>query len=662
MIQAAPKPSAKKIPRTASKGSQAQVRYTSAKNKMPESQASTGSAQNRGDHSRPAGVRGVEASQHREGQEEPSQQSEYDGSDIRVVAGQVPNRRTNANTLPTRISTPSPGAQERMREAHTQRIARRQALRQEEAAGASTATPVIDNRSNFQHPQHGVIQSLLSINNNNTAGVASSWADTADDDVPVIDRDHQYSETPVNSPMDVDDADAPMVRDSMHGVAPLEAVNHNTVHLDPRAVASDDRAGADDDDEWLHIPVAVVAAGWKDENFDQVRNLLRNGRQDWKGWDLVPYLKRDPWRDGGIGHRQSGRNENTQRQVFKQQGFPGLIEWIVSWILDACVWPQENVDNRMDSGGLGLVLWCNHGWHRSDTVMRKVQEVLNSLHWPNGARIFTCQIFPLNERLGREAQQAMLDEAATWVHSPWEMTESTFSMPKSIRYACWACQNDYRAMVNFNHCWEWEQGPLRQLVLSFLGNRFPPESRETERLRRAPPSDHRQSQANGIPDVEGTFRNHRVYHETNSPIIWLGEVMYAPVNQSMTGRRGHQVPQWASISFDAECWHCILTDLTIDDAAIDFFFRLAQAHEQAAWQCSELLTKLVRKHACHEFGQPWESPKRASKWFHKACCQARLVLTACLEGEWWATPYGVRPVPGAQAAFESYREFRQYYR
>ena len=625
MIQAKAKPSAKKIPRTGS-------------NKIPRTEkASAGSAQNRGDHSRPAGVRGVEASQHREGQEEPSQQSEYDGSDIRVVAGQVPNRRTMANTIPTRISTPSPGAQERMREAHTQRIARRQALRQEEAAGASTATPVIDNRSNYQQPQHPLIQELLSINNNNTAGLAQSWADTADDDVPVI------------SCMDVDDADAPIVRDS---IAPPEA--------DPRAAASDD-PGADDDDEWMDIPVAVVAAGWKDDNADQVRTLLHDS-QDWKGWNLVPHLKRDPHRDGGIGHHQSGRNSHTQRQVFKQEGFPGLIEWIVSWILDFCVWPQQNVGNRMDSGGLGLVLWCNHGWHRSDTAMRKVQEVLNSLHWPNGARIFTCQIFPLNERLGREAQQAMLDEAATWVHSPWEMTESTFSMPKSIRYACWACQNDYRAMVNFNHCWEWEQGPLRQLVLSFLGNRFPPESRETERLRRAPPSDDRQSQANGIPDVEGTFRNQWVYHETNSPIIWLGEVMYAPVNQSMTGRRGHQVPQWASISFDAECWHCILTELTIDDAAIQNFFRLAQAHEQAAWQCSELLTKLVRKHACHDFGQPSESPKRASKWFHKACCQARLVLTACLEGEWWATPWGVKPQPGAQAAFKSYIEFRQFYR
>ena len=317
----------------------------------------------------------------------------------------------------------------------------------------------------------------------------------------------------------------------------------------------------------------------------------------------------------------------------------------------------------MDSGGLGLVLWCNHGWHRSDTAMRKVQEVLNSLHWPNGARIFNCGIFALNERLGnREAQQAMLDEAVEWVQRPWEMTESTFSMPKSMRYGCWACMNDPRARENFNQLWEWEQGRLRQDVLKLLGDRFPPESRETKRLRIEPPSDHRQSQATGTEDVEGTWRNLWVLHETHSPVIWIDGVMYSPVNQSMIGERIQQVPEWASISFDAEVWWKHLIDLKIDDAAIENFFRLAQAHEQAAWLCSELLTKLVRKHACHEFGQPWESPKRASKWFHKACCQARLVLTACLEGEWWATPYGVRPVPGAQAAFESYREFRQYYR
>ena len=85
MIQAKAKPSAKKIPRTGS-------------NKIPRTEkASAGSAQNRGDHSRPAGVRRVEASQHREGQEEPSQEMsqcgstgrEYDG-DIRVRTGDVP--------------------------------------------------------------------------------------------------------------------------------------------------------------------------------------------------------------------------------------------------------------------------------------------------------------------------------------------------------------------------------------------------------------------------------------------------------------------------------------------------------------------------------------------------------------------------------------------
>ena len=130
----------------------------------------------------------------------------------------------------------------------------------------------------------------------------------------------------------------------------------------------------------------------------------------------------------------------------------------------------------------------------------------------------------------------------------------------------------------------------------------------------------------------------------------------------MTGERVQQVPEWASISFDAEVWWKHLIDLKIDDAAIENFFRLAQAHEQAAWLCSELLTKLVRKHACHEFGQPWESPKRASKWFHRSCCNAREVLTACLEGEWWATPYGVKPIPGAQEAYEAWREARRHYR
>ena len=122
-------------------------------------------------------------------------------------------------------------------------------------------------------------------------------------------------------------------------------------------------------------------------------------------------------------------------------------------------------------------------------------------------------------------------------------------------------------MENFNQCWEWEKGPLQEMVVSLLDHRFPPETA----LRRAPPySDHR-------PDAEGTFQSQSVYHETHSDIIWLGEVMYAPVNQSMTGRRGHEVPAWASIAFDAECWYGILTDLRIDNAAIENFYKFAKS-------------------------------------------------------------------------------------
>ena len=129
MIQAKAKPSAKKIPRAGS-------------NKIPRTEnASAGSAHIRGDHSRPAGVlrlRGDHSSQHREGQEEPSQEMsqcgstgrEYDG-DIRVRAGQVPILRTNIRTDAHRTATPSPGAQARLssfiEEAHTERQARKAA-------------------------------------------------------------------------------------------------------------------------------------------------------------------------------------------------------------------------------------------------------------------------------------------------------------------------------------------------------------------------------------------------------------------------------------------------------------------------------------------------------------------------------------------------------
>ena len=166
MNQVAPRPSAKKISRTLSKVELAGNRCTSVNNKMPEAQASTGSAQNRGRSRRAESAVDRWLSQHREGQEEPNQQrnpaavapchqgdcrvdwgqefvaaplaildrrrGEYDGSrnDMRVIAGQVTSSRTNANTLPDRMPTASPDTRERLFEALNERSARMAAVRE----------------------------------------------------------------------------------------------------------------------------------------------------------------------------------------------------------------------------------------------------------------------------------------------------------------------------------------------------------------------------------------------------------------------------------------------------------------------------------------------------------------------------------------------------
>ena len=84
---------------------------------------------------------------------------------------------------------------------------------------------------------------------------------------------------------------------------------------------------------WNPVPVALMAAGLKNrDQMKEINAMLRRNASVWFEWSVLDNLWKDPSK-GGIGHRENGTHPNTQKQVFKQEGFVPLVKEMVQWTL-----------------------------------------------------------------------------------------------------------------------------------------------------------------------------------------------------------------------------------------------------------------------------------------------------------------------------------------
>ena len=60
-----------------------------------------------------------------------------------------------------------------------------------------------------------------------------------------------------------------------------------------------------------------------------------------------------------IGHKENGSHSQTQKTVISQEGFPQLVEVVLSKVVD---------------GAKGIAVYCRAGCHRSDTAARMVED------------------------------------------------------------------------------------------------------------------------------------------------------------------------------------------------------------------------------------------------------------------------------------------------
>ena len=394
---------------------------------------------------------------------------------------------------------------------------------------------------------------------------------------------------------------------------------------------------------WNPVPVALMAAGLKNrDQMKEINAMLRRNVGAWFEWCVLDRLWKDPSK-GGIGHRENGTHPNTQKQVFKQEGFVPLVKEMVQWTIEVTTYAQD-VDpgdaSMLYPEGIGIVVECHHGCHRSDTVMRKVQEMLNSVRAPNGVRMFNCNIFPMVWAYGYGGIREMVKEAELWVSSPWELAMDMSRAPRESLYGALNCQHDRLASQACEALWKWKQTQLPDLLAALIDDRLPENPCLQNCLCTVPAHeaalDNRSNVGqSGHPDEIGYTRSLPVYQHSMSES--LDDVIY--INNEMFCRTGPRtsaqgdVPSYVSLEFDAHAWFHILEDYHIDELGRRNFFELAQCHYHASFECMDILMKLKNKAFHGEFrddASRLPEDVRVNRWFHKSTSRARTRLT-----EWY---------------------------
>ena len=114
------------------------------------------------------------------------------------------------------------------------------------------------------------------------------------------------------------------------------------------------------------IPVTLISFGNDQPHQKETMRALRADDDEWIVEDCRPYLRRDP--ASVVGHGENGLTPQTQKMVIGQPGFVDLFLRLFDLITGAS---DGNTYTK-------IVECCTRGVHRSDTLCRFLENVLNS--------------------------------------------------------------------------------------------------------------------------------------------------------------------------------------------------------------------------------------------------------------------------------------------
>ena len=355
-------------------------------------------------------------------------------------------------------------------------------------------------------------------------------------------------------------------------------------------------------------PIAIISAGANTSFYAEIRKSMFVNRKNmipgWRYDDLRKKLTKDPL-EGGIGHKEDGRCETTQRCVIGQKNYDNIV-----------------IDHLKESSSLigvahGILLLCNQGMHRTNTTGHTLEEAFNEPCWPNGKPVFNCKHFPSSEYYGRDGGRKLINDATNWLYHPMvDNCASGYTKPLNERFGFKACSRgtEVNNLKNIQHFLENVFSECISAVAEEVWKGSKMDRHHGNRAVVAKPKKQapwrRASGSGGGNDKRRKGNRDEVVVADNDE---AGTVPDQDQDQ-------HDLPEWASFEFDPRKWYELLDERGVDQHARKNLFMLASLNDEGKQEAWHLVLKLL-----HDWkGDRIRNP---SKFIHKCSGNALEFLT-----------------------------------
>ena len=352
---------------------------------------------------------------------------------------------------------------------------------------------------------------------------------------------------------------------------------------------------------YMPTPIAIVSAGIKTGCYKSIFSEMFAGPEKmipgWRFVDLRGQLIKDPI-DGGIGHKEDGRWETTQRCVIGQKSFAKVII------------NQLKASTELIGVPHGILLLCNQGVHRTNTSGHCLEEAFNEPCWPNGQPVFNCKHFPSSVYYGIDGGLKMIKDARNWLYQPVvDNCSAGFIKPLHERFGFKACSRGTE-ISNLKTIQHFLEGAFLDNIGAVAEKIWKgAEMEELPKTHGSKPSIVR------FKSKPPWHANQRSWNNKRSSYWDDEDTNNAGKRRKSAYTLDDDMPEWVSFEFEPRRWFNLLMERGVDHEARKQLFMLAQLNEKGRLEAWSLISKLLND---------WHNDKiwHPSKFVQKGCSNA----------------------------------------
>lgn len=316
----------------------------------------------------------------------------------------------------------------------------------------------------------------------------------------------------------------------------------------------------------------------------------------WRYDDLRKKLSKDP-SEGGIGHKEDGRCETTQRCVIGQKNYDDIV-----------------IEHLKESSSLigeahGILLLCNQGVHRTNTTGHTLEEAFNEPCWPNWQPVFNCKHFPSSEYYGRDGGRKLIKDAMNWLSGPMvDNWASGHTKRLNERFGFKACSRGTE-VNNLKSIQHFLEDGFFQCISAVAEKVWEGDKRDTHEER------HHDNRSVTAPKKQAPWRrasgsgggNDKRRKVNDDEVVVVGNHETDTFPDQDQDQQG--IPEWASFEFDPRKWYELLDEREVDQQARRKLFMLASFNDEGKQKAWHLVLKLL-----HDWRGEWDLHRLVRQW------------------------------------------------